>query len=87
MSDRIVTIRVFNYPTEAYLARSYLEANGIWAFVLDNQAIIVGGSRLQVRESDAPLAARLLEELDEMPYEPYETYEPGEEEYEDDEEY
>ncbi|MDO9333397.1 MAG: DUF2007 domain-containing protein [Dehalococcoidales bacterium] len=66
--DKLVTIATFNYAAEAYLHRAKLESEGIWSFVADEFApnffitAAAGGVKLQVRESDAAEAIRILRE-------------------------
>jgi DNA-directed RNA polymerase subunit RPC12/RpoP len=68
ISEKIVTIATFTYPLEARLSQAKLESEGIPSFVADenivsaNQfySLAVGGVRLQVKESDAENALRIL---------------------------
>ena len=63
-----VTIATFRYPTEAYLQKARLEAEGIWAVVADDCMITMnwlysnalGGVRLQVEEPDVQRALEIL---------------------------
>jgi len=64
----LVTIARFSYPTEAHIARTKLETEGIWAFVADEHLITanwlysnaVGGVKLQVSERNAEQALEIL---------------------------
>jgi len=66
--DDLVTIATFSHPTEAYLPKSRLEADGIPSFVADADTIntnwlystAIGGAKLQVREEDAQRALEIL---------------------------
>ncbi len=68
--DRLVTVRSYDNPIEAHLARSFLEAADIQSFLMDEQIIgvhpglnvAVGGVKLQVAAEDFEEAARLLEQ-------------------------
>ena len=71
MSDSLITIRRFEHPFEAHICKAKLESEGIHCF-LDNEDTmgmypvftIVGGVKLQVRESDVEEAVRILEDAD-----------------------
>lgn len=63
--DKLVTIATFNQSAEAYLNKAKLESEGIWSFVAGEYATkwvipISGGIELQVRESDAEEAIKIL---------------------------
>ena len=63
--SRVVTLAMFSYPAEAYILKSKLEAEGIWAFVANVETSIVygsgiGGIKLQVKEKDAEKAREIL---------------------------
>jgi predicted Zn-ribbon and HTH transcriptional regulator len=66
--DDLVTIATFSHPTEAYVPKSRLEAEGIPSFVADAATIdtywlysnAIGGAKLQVREQDAERALEIL---------------------------
>jgi hypothetical protein len=72
VSDRIVTVAKFLQPMEAHLFRSRLEADGIDAFVADENMAniqlylspVLGGLRVQVHESDAETAREILRDLE-----------------------
>ena len=69
MSDRLVTIAAFGDSARAHLAVARLEAEGIDAFLADENIgamawhynIATGGIKVQVRSSDADRAAELLD--------------------------
>lgn len=66
--QELVTIKTFNTHADLGVVQSYLEAAGIRCFVMDEYINTVnpfytnatGGIKLQVPESEAPEAARLL---------------------------
>ncbi len=67
--EKLVTVETFTSPWEAQLARSCLEAEGIYAVIADEHfqrlyggalSSTLGGVRLQVRPEDAGSAAELL---------------------------
>jgi hypothetical protein len=68
-NEKIVTIATFNHPEEAQLSHAKLESEGIPSFVADSNfvsanrfySILVGGVRLQVKESDVEAALRILD--------------------------
>jgi hypothetical protein len=70
MDDRLVTLAAFLNTTEAYLAQSKLESEGIDVFVFDDKLVgvnwlysnAVGGVKLKVKESDARRAMEALRE-------------------------
>lgn len=63
------TVRTFTTTQEAYLARGFLESEGIEAFVLDEFSVgirpymsqALGGVRLDVRAEDLERARTLLD--------------------------
>ncbi|MDR0667578.1 MAG: DUF2007 domain-containing protein [Prevotellaceae bacterium] len=66
--QELITVKIFNYPAEMYIAKSFLESEGIRCFVQDefiNQVVpfytnAVNGIKLQVRTEQAEQAVRLL---------------------------
>ena len=68
MQEKLVTIKVFTFLPELYMAKSFLESEEIMCFVKDeiiSQVLplvptIFGGVKLQVREEDAEKAIQLL---------------------------
>ncbi len=62
----LITIATFGYPTEAYLSKAKLAAEGIESFVADEMMTTwlypttTGGVRLQVREADMEQALEVL---------------------------
>jgi hypothetical protein len=67
MSDEIVTIATFPYPTQAELAKIRLEAEGIECIVVNalsplliHPATMGGGVQVQVRAEDAERAREIL---------------------------
>jgi tetratricopeptide (TPR) repeat protein len=66
--SQLVTIARFSFPTEAYISKTRLESEGIWAVVMDADTVTanwlysnaIGGVRLQVKESDAERAKEIL---------------------------
>jgi tetratricopeptide (TPR) repeat protein len=66
--NQFTTIATFSFPTEAYIPKTRLEAEGIPAFVADADTIsmnwffsnALGGVKLQVRVEDAPRAIEIL---------------------------
>lgn len=73
--DPLVTVARFQHVLQAHVARTKLEAAGIGAFVADENIVtvnwlwvnLVGWVRLQVRQSDATRARRVLAR---QPYDP-----------------
>jgi len=69
MSDRLVTVAVFQTPVEATLARNLLDDAGIRSFLQDAEAAgmawhmagAYGGVKLQVAEADVDRAVSILE--------------------------
>ena len=71
MPDKLITIATYNTVAEAGLVRSLLEAEGIPAFLADEESMglnfigfAIGGVKLQVLERDAERARSLLEPID-----------------------
>ncbi len=66
--NRLVTIATFSYPTEAYIPKTKLESEGIWAFVADADTVTanwlysnaIGGVKLQVKKDDVDRAVAIL---------------------------
>lgn len=66
----MITIATFSKPEEAHLLRMRLEANGIPAFVQDENLVqmdwlysnAIGGVRVQIYEEDIPQAKELLKQ-------------------------
>jgi hypothetical protein len=62
----IVTVASFSSPSEAQIARGFLESFGIEVLVGDENIsrmenpVLVGGTKLQVRDADADTARELL---------------------------
>ena len=71
--ESLVTVGLFPTAFEAGLARAHLEAEGIRAFIADENFIHLYGSlatdgiKLQVREEDAPRARQLLADREPLP--------------------
>jgi hypothetical protein len=71
MSSELVTVATFNDPVEAAMARNYLEAGGVHAFLLDEETVAttwgfanaIGGIKLQVNVANAERAEALLDDL------------------------
>jgi hypothetical protein len=71
MSNELVTVATFDDPVKAAMARNYLEAGGVRAFLLDDLTVgttwglsnAVGGVKLQVKASHVLRAEELLENL------------------------
>jgi hypothetical protein len=71
MSDEFVTLATFDDPVHAAMARNYLEAGGVRAFLLDEETVAmnwgisnaVGGIKLQVKASSLEEAEALLDEM------------------------
>lgn len=67
---QFITIHVFQFPTEAQIAKSFLESENIEVFLKDELTVqshnfisnAVGGVKLQVKEDDIITAKRLLAE-------------------------
>ncbi len=68
LKHHLVTIAAFSHPTEAYVLKSRLEAEGIWSFVADEYTVTmywlysnaVGGVKLQVKGPDVERAREVL---------------------------
>ena len=69
MHDELITIQVFSFPPDLYMAKSFLESEDIECFVKDETmgqilplfaSSALGGIKLQVREEDAEKAIQLL---------------------------
>lgn len=66
-----VTIATFSHPTEAYIPKTKLESEGIWAFVADADTVTanwlysnaIGGVKLRVREKDVERAVAILNQV------------------------
>jgi len=75
MNDELVTVTSFGTAHEAELARGFLEANGIDAFLADEAMArianhltpIIGGYKLQVRQEDVDLVVELLSQVQSEP--------------------
>jgi hypothetical protein len=75
MTEKLVTVATFQMPTDASLAKSVLEANGLTAFLADELTVGVawhlsnalGGIKLQVAEPDVEQAIAFLQEPDIAP--------------------
>jgi hypothetical protein len=65
-NTEIVTVASFSSPSEAQIARGFLESFGIEVLVGDENIsrmenpVLVGGAKLQVRAGDADRARELL---------------------------
>ncbi|MBD1396884.1 DUF2007 domain-containing protein [Pontibacter sp. JH31] len=68
MSERLVTVATFSQPTEAYILKGRLEAEGIPCFLGDEHiiaaqplySVAVGGVKLQVTEGDEQEAREMI---------------------------
>ncbi len=68
MSDFLMTVATFGDPVEANLAKNYLEASGVQAFLADEETVnmdwalgnAIGRIKLQVGDQDAEAARTLL---------------------------
>ncbi len=75
MPDKLVTVATFSFGEEAHLSKAKLESEGIWSFVADDRFVsanwlysnVIGGARLQVRESEFSEATRILGVQAEVP--------------------
>jgi tetratricopeptide (TPR) repeat protein len=71
----LVTIAKFSHPTEAHIAKTKLQASGVWSFIADECIVTmnwlfsntVGGVKLLVKATDVDIA---LEILGQEPYNP-----------------
>ncbi len=65
MHERLVTVAAFHRQSEFLLARTRLESAGIECFAYDENMFrigdLVGGIKLQVRESEARDAVAILQ--------------------------
>lgn len=69
MTNRI-TLTTFTFPTEAHVAKGFLEANGIESYLKDEMTVqvnnfysnAIGGVKLQVAETDYERGIQLLRE-------------------------
>ena len=69
VSDTLVTVARFQHATNAHLYRQRLEIEGIQCFLHDEVAsrvvhagaALIGGIKLQVRESDVPRLRKLMQ--------------------------
>lgn len=67
-NGRLVTIATFSHPTEAYISKTKLEAEGVWSFVADEYTVTmnwlysnaIGGVKLQVKEAEVEKALAAL---------------------------
>jgi tetratricopeptide (TPR) repeat protein len=68
--NNLVTIATFSHPPEAYIPKTKLEAEGIWAFVADGDTVTanwlysnaIGGVKLRVKAEDVERALEILEQ-------------------------
>lgn len=67
MSDKLVTIKIYNNPVIAGVAKTKLDSEGIFSFIADQEianipdlGTIFNQVRLQVRELDAQRAKTIL---------------------------
>jgi hypothetical protein len=73
VKDEYQLLKTFIDPVEANITKGLLEANGIPAFICDENTITVnpilttalGGIRLMVRSSDYKIAHAIIEDVDE----------------------
>ena len=78
MEEKLVTVRNFDEPMMAHLCMSYLEANDIETYLIDEHltctdwlyANATGGVKLQVKQSDVDKAIGLLRERESSVNEP-----------------
>jgi hypothetical protein len=66
--DKIVTIATFGFPEQARLIQAELKTKGIWSFIGNENMNRIypnttGGVNLQVRESDAERALRIVKKV------------------------
>jgi len=93
MAEKLVTVASFWTVSEAYLVKAWLEDEGIECCIADEHvigatgimAIPVGGVKVQVRESDAEVAAKLLKERETETQPLDESFDPGAPEEEEEE--
>ena len=70
--DHWITILTFNFPTEAHLAKSKLESEGIEVLIRDElmaqiynfNSPAIGGVKLEIREEDLERAMEVLKDTD-----------------------
>jgi len=71
--EKLLILKTFMYPSEAYPLMSKLESEGIMCF-LDGENTIsvhpflsnaIGGAKLKIRESDGKRANEIIKEIDE----------------------
>ncbi len=68
--EKLITIRTYDKPIDAHLAKGYLENRGIPAYLADENIIslnplyanAMGGIKLKIREEDIELAQKFLYE-------------------------
>lgn len=66
--DKLITIKTFVYPHDAFILKGKLEAEGVYCFLKDELTVqtdnffspAVGGVKLQVRESEYLQAEEIL---------------------------
>ncbi len=66
----LVTVAEFSFPSEAYVFRTELDAEGIWSFLTDEEtlaaaphfSIAIGGVKLKVRAENAERAKKVLKQ-------------------------
>ena len=74
MSDVLMTVATFGDPVEANLAKNYLEASGVQAFLADEETVnmdwalgnAIGRIKLQVGDQDADAARTLLSQHNDL---------------------
>ena len=73
MPDRLVTVATFYQPAQGYVLKGRLEAEGIPCFMQDEAASqtmlyapVIGGAKLQVRESDLAQVHRVMATLQDI---------------------
>jgi tetratricopeptide (TPR) repeat protein len=64
-NHQLVTVATFTHPTEANIAKTVLDTEGIWSFIADENInrlypFLTRGIKLQVRQPDAERALELL---------------------------
>ncbi|WP_418894495.1 DUF2007 domain-containing protein [Limibacterium fermenti] len=70
--ERLVTIKTFTYPHEAYILQTKLEDEGIPTFLKDEKTVqvynfysnAIGGVKLQIWEKDTQRAQKIIEETE-----------------------
>ena len=87
--NNLVTIATFSHPTEAYIPKTKLESEGIWAVVMDGDTVAanwlysnaIGGVKLRVKAEDVEQALEILDrEAEPLEWDEEEFGEPDEEE-------